>query len=43
MVATEFNDIEIQLSDKVYNPLDYSVLPCQEGKHIEFLKRKDGD
>lgn len=43
MVATEFNDIEIQLSDKVYNPLDYSVWPCQEGKHIEFLKRKDGD
>lgn len=42
MVATEYYDIEIQLSDKLYNPLEYSVLPRKEGKHMEFLKRKDG-
>lgn len=43
MAATEYYDIEIQLSDKIYNPLEYSVLPRNEGKHMEFLKRKDGD
>lgn len=43
MAATEYHDIEIQLSDKIYNPLDYNVLPCKEGKHMEFLKRKVGD
>lgn len=43
MAATEYYDIEIQLTDKLYNPLEYSVLPRNEGKHMEFLKRKDGD
>lgn len=43
MAATEYHDIEIQLSDKIYNPLDYNVLPRKEGKHMEFLKRKVGD
>lgn len=42
MAATEYNDIEIQLSDKLYNPLEYSVLPRNEGKHIAFSKRRDG-
>lgn len=28
--------------DKLYNPLGCSALPRKEGKHIEFLKRKDG-
>lgn len=42
MAATEYYDIEIQLSDKLYNPLEYSVLPRKEGKHMEFWKRKDG-
>lgn len=41
MAATEYYEIEIQLSDKIYNPLEYFVLPCKEGKHMEFLKRKD--
>lgn len=43
MAATEYYDIELQLSDKIYNPLEYSVMPRKEGKHMEFLKRKDGD
>lgn len=43
MVATKYYDIEIQLSDKIYNPLYYNVLPRKEGKHMEFLKRKVGD
>ena len=43
MTATEYYDIEIQLSDKIYNPLEYSVLPRKEGKHMEFWTRKDGD
>ena len=43
MAATEYYDIEIQLSDKIYNPLYYNVLPRKEGKHMEFLKRKVGD
>lgn len=43
MAATEYYDIEIQFSDKIYNPLEYSVLPRKEGKHMEFWTRKDGD
>ena len=43
IAATKYYEIEIQLSDKLYNPLEYSVLPREEGKHMEFLKRKDGD
>ena len=43
MAATEYSEIEIRLSDKIYNPLDYKVLPRNEGKHMEFLKRKIGD
>ena len=43
MAATEYYDIEIQFSDKIYNPLDYNVLPRKEGKHMEFWTRKDGD
>lgn len=43
MKATEYNEIEIQLSDKIYNPLECSFLPRKGGKHMEFLKRKDGD
>lgn len=43
MAATEYYDIEIQLTDKIYNPLEYAALPRKEGKHMEFLKRKDGD
>ncbi len=40
--ATEHFGIELQLSDKLYDPLEYSVLPREEGKHMEFLKR-NGD
>ena len=43
IAATEYYEIEIQLSDKVYNPLEYSILSHEEGKHMEFLKRKNGD
>lgn len=43
IATTEYYGIEIQLSDKVYNPLEHSVLLRKEGKHMEFLKRKDGD
>lgn len=43
MAATKYYDIEIQLSDKIYNPLDYNVLPHKEGKHMEFLKRMVGN
>lgn len=43
MAATEYCDIEIQLSDKIYNPLEYSVLPRKEGKHMGFWTRKDDD
>jgi len=39
MKAMEYYDIQIQLSDKLYDPLEYSVLPRKEGKHMEFLKR----
>lgn len=41
MRATEYYDIELQLSDKLYDPLEYSVLPRKGGKHMEFLKRKE--
>lgn len=43
MVATDYYDIKIQLSDKIYNPLEYAVLPRNEGKHIEFITRKVSD
>ena len=43
MTATKYYDIEIQLSDKIYNPLDHNILPHKEGKHMEFLKRKIGN
>ncbi len=42
MLATEY-DIELQLNDRLYDPLANSVLPRMEGKHMEFLKRKEGD
>lgn len=42
MKAMEYTDIQLQLSDKLYNPLEYSVLPRKEGRHMEFLKR-NGD
>ncbi len=41
MLATEYHDIELQLSDRLFNPLENSCLPRMEGKHMEFLKRKD--
>lgn len=41
MLATEYYDIELQLTDKLYDPLTNSVLPRMEGKHMEFLKRKE--
>ena len=31
------------IDDKIYNTLDYNVLPHKEGKHMEFLKRKVGN
>ena len=37
------SDIIIQLSDKLYNPLEYSFLPRKEGKHMEFWTRKESD
>lgn len=40
IVATENGDIEIQLSDKLHNPLDSSAFLNMEGKRIEFQKRK---
>lgn len=43
MAATEHYNIEIQLSDKLYDPLEHSFLPYKGGKHMEFLRRKDGD
>lgn len=39
MAATECYNIEIQLSDKLYNPLEHSGLLHNEGKHMEFLTR----
>lgn len=43
MVATEYHDIGIRLSDELYDPPDDSALSCTEGKHMEFLHRKDSD
>lgn len=43
MLATEYYGIQIQLSDKIYNPLEYPDLPYKEGKHMEFWTRKTGD
>ena len=43
MMATEYYEIEIQLSDTLYDPLERSALPRMKGKHMKFLKRKDGD
>ena len=40
MRAAAYN-IEIQLSEKRYDPLAFPVLPRGEGKHMEFLKRKE--
>ena len=40
IVATENGDIEIQLSDKLHNPLNSSAFLNMEGKRIEFQKRK---
>lgn len=40
MLATEY-DIELQLNDRLYDPLANSVLPRMEGMHMEFWKRKD--
>ena len=42
MLATEY-DMELQLNDRLYDPLANSVLPRMEGTHMEFWKRKDGD
>lgn len=39
MLATEYYDIELQLTDKLYDPLANSVLPRMDSKHMEFLKR----
>ncbi len=41
IVATGFYEMELQLSEKLYEPLAYSSLPSPLGKHIEFLKRKE--
>ncbi len=39
MLATEY-DIELQLNDRLYDPLANPVLPRMEGKHMKFWKRK---
>ncbi len=39
MKATEYNGIELQLSDKLNDPLESSVSPREQGKHMEFLER----
>lgn len=41
MRATEFNEIKLQLSDTLYDPLESGDLPRMNGKHMEFVKRKD--
>jgi len=41
IAATEYYDIEIQLSKKLYDPLEYNTLPRFEGIHMEFLRRKE--
>lgn len=41
MLATEYNDIEIQLTDTLYNPLANASLRYMKGKHMEFWKRKE--
>lgn len=41
MLATEY-DIELQLNERLYDPLANSVLPRMEGTHMEFWTRKDG-
>ena len=39
--ASEFYGIEVQLSNELYNPLEYSTLRNNgKGKHMEFQKRK---
>ena len=38
MLATEY-DMELQLNDRLFNPLANSVLPRMEGIHMEFWKR----
>lgn len=40
MLATEY-DIELQLNDRLYDPLANSVLPRMEGTHMEFQKRNN--
>ena len=40
MMATEY-DMELQLNDRLYDPLANSVLPRMEGIHMEFGKRND--
>jgi len=40
MLATEY-DIELQLSDSLYDPLASYGLSCTAGKHMNFIKRKE--
>jgi hypothetical protein len=39
MRTTEYYEIEVQLSDDLYDPLEYSTLRGNKGKHMEFQKR----
>lgn len=41
MLATEY-DIELQLNNRLYDPLTNSGLSCTDGTHMEFWKRSDG-
>ena len=43
MATTEYPGIEIQLSDRLYDPLEHSALPRDAGKHMKFTERSDGD
>jgi len=38
--ASECCEIDVQLSDDVYDPLEYTSLPWDSGKHIKFKSRR---
>ncbi len=41
MKTSPWNEIDVQLSDQIFDPLADSMLPHMGGKHMEFLKRKE--
>lgn len=43
MLTNDHNVIEIQLSDELYDSLDYYVPPFGYGKHMDFMESNDGD